>query len=446
MKTKIDFSTEKTSSGLLKMAIPLLIAMILNMAYNIVDSLWIGNMLGKEAMAALTSATPIILIMCSVGMGATNGLTILLSRAIGSKDNNRLRKILSTSCLSSAAFCIIVTLLCEIFIDGILKFLKTPDVIFSMAKGYLGIYFLGFIAVYFYLYFTAVLRSYGNSIFQVAGILFCTILNLFLDPLFIKLMGIKGAAVATVLSQSIAVILMIIYVIKKKLIYFKINDYSAEVLKDILNKAVPSVVQQTIPALSTTVLTAIISTFGVNVIASYGVIGKLETILLYPAMVINMSLTTIVGQCLGAKKFCKIKEYLDLSIIGGSILLIILSIAVISSSYNLSGLFLRSSEVALVVKQYFLIVSVGYILNTVTNCYLGALNGYGKPMMGMSIMIFYYIIVRMPLSYILSKTYLSVNGVWIAVLVSHIVAAISSVIIFLIVVKGVKKRKIETIA
>lgn len=84
-----------------------------------------------------------------------------------------------------------------------------------MVKSYLKIYFVGFLAVYFYLYFTAVLRSYGNSMFQVVGILFCTILNGVLDPFFIKYMGIEGAAIPTVLSQTIAVVLMTIYVIKK---------------------------------------------------------------------------------------------------------------------------------------------------------------------------------------------------------------------------------------
>lgn len=441
MNSKIDFVKEKTSAGLIKMAVPLLIAMILNMAYNIVDSLWIGNLLGEEAMAALTSATPIVLILTSIGMGATNGLTILLSQAIGAKDKKGVRKLLSTSFISSIIFCIGITILCEISLNGFLSFLQTPDAIFSMVKSYLKIYFVGFLAVYFYLYFTAVLRSYGNSMFQVAGILFCTILNGVLDPFFIKYMGIEGAAIATVLSQTIAVVLMTIYVIKKKLIYVNLKDFDKENLLDLIKKALPSVVQQSIPALSTTVLTSIVSGFGVTAIAAYGITGKLETILFYPAMALNMAITAIIGQCYGAGRFDRVKDYLKLSLIYGGGLLLVLSALVIVYSNGLSHLFLDSMNVAEIVHSYFMIVSIGYILNTVTNCYLGTINGFGRPMMGMFIMIFYYIIVRMPLAYILSKSTLLLNGIWWAVLISHIVASISSILIFKVIVNKPGKKE-----
>lgn len=441
MNSKINFVNEKTSSGLLKMFIPLFIAMVLNMAYNIVDSLWIGNMLGEEAMAALTSATPIVLILTSIGMGSTNGLTILLSQAIGAKDEKLVKKLLSTSFISSVIFCIGVTFLCEISLNGFLVFLQTPQEIFSMVKNYLGIYFIGFLAVYFYLYFTAVLRSYGNSMFQVAGILFCTILNGILDPFFIKYMGIEGAAIATVFSQSIAVLLMFIYVIKKKLIYIKFREFDKRNLSDLIGKALPSVVQQSIPALSTTVLTVIVSNFGVTAIASYGITGKLETILFYPAMALNMAITAIIGQCYGAGRFDRIKDYLKLSLMCGGGLLVILSALVIGYSNELSYVFLSSSNVAEIVHNYFLIVGIGYILNTVTNCYLGTINGLGKPMMGMFIMIFYYIIVRMPLAYVLSKGALMLNGVWWAVFVSHVVASISSVLVYKYFINKSRKKE-----
>ena len=93
---------------------------------------------------------------------------------------------------------------------------------------------------------------------------------------------------------------------------------------------------------------------------------------------------------------------------------------------QLSGLFVRSSDVAVIVGTYFLIVSIGYVLNTVTNCYLGALNGMGKPSISMFLMIFYYIVVRMPLAYLLSYLGFGLNGIWVAVLVSHIVASLAA--------------------
>ena len=104
-------------------------------------------------------------------------------------------------------------------------------------------------------------------------------------------------------------------------------------------------------------------------------------------------------------------------------LLVVLSLLVIGFARQLSGLFVRSGDVAAIVAGYFLIVSVGYILNTVTNCYLGLLNGMGKPSRSMLLMVFYYIVVRMPLAYLLSGMGFGLNGIWAAVLVSHVAAS-----------------------
>ena len=97
MPTKIDFIGGNTRRCLMAMTLPVLAAMFLNMAYNLVDSLWIGNLLGETAYAALTNSTPIILILTSIAMGATNGISILLSQAIGSKDQQRTESLIATS-------------------------------------------------------------------------------------------------------------------------------------------------------------------------------------------------------------------------------------------------------------------------------------------------------------------------------------------------------------
>ena len=97
MNKNIDFVNGNTKKCLLEMTVPMIIAMFLNMAYNLVDSLWIGNLLGEQAYAALTNSTPIILILTSIGMGATNGLAILLSQVIGAKNEQKKKNIIVTS-------------------------------------------------------------------------------------------------------------------------------------------------------------------------------------------------------------------------------------------------------------------------------------------------------------------------------------------------------------
>lgn len=196
MQTKLDFIGGNTKRCLLSMALPMIAAMFLNMMYNLVDSLWIGNLLGETAYAALTNSTPIILILTSVAMGASNGVSILLSQAIGAKDQQNAKTPDCNFLCVAVGFSVLVTALLELLLPDILTLLNTPGETYDMAYSYLSIYLLGYLAVYLYCYFTAVLRSFGNSMFQAAAMLATTILNAILDPVFIHFIGFHGAAIA----------------------------------------------------------------------------------------------------------------------------------------------------------------------------------------------------------------------------------------------------------
>lgn len=423
MPTKIDFIGGNTDRCLMAMALPMIAAMFLNMMYNLVDSLWIGNLLGETAYAALTNSTPIILILTSVAMGAANGVSILISQAVGAKDREKTERLIATSFCAVVVFSLLATILLEALLPEILQALNTPAETYGMAYSYLAVYIPGYLAVFLYLYFTAVLRSFGNSVFQAAAMLVSTILNAVLDPIFIHFIGFHGAAAATLLSQSICLLFILIYLKKKKLFAFRLSAFDRKDVLPLIQKAIPSVIQQSIPAISTTFLTALVSTYGVTAIAAYGVTGKLETILFYPAMALNMVLTAIIGQCIGGARYDRAEDYLKCALKYGCGLLVLLSVLVVGFSKQLSGLFIQSGDAAAIVGTYFLIVSAGYVLNTVTNCFLGALNGMGKPSKSMLLMIFYYIVVRMPLAYLLSGLGVGLNGIWAAVLVSHAAAS-----------------------
>ena len=391
--------------------------------------------LGETAYAALTNSTPLILLLTSVAMGATNGISILLSQAIGSKDNKKIESLIATSFAVAIIFSLILTAIFELSLPAILQIMNTPTETYEMAYNYLSIYLLGYLAVYLFLYFTAVLRSFGNAMFQMISMLVSTILNAVLDPIFIHFFGFHGAAIATLISQSICLAFMICYLNKKRLFNMRLNLFDKAFILPLIQKAVPAIVQQSIPAISTTFLTALISSYSITAIAAYGITGKLETILFYPAMALNMVLTTIIGQCVGGKRTDRVKDYLKCALKYGSLFLFLLSAIIVSSSKYLSMLFVRSSDVASIVSGYFLIVGIGYILNTITNCFLGMLNGLGQPSKSMLLMIFYYIIVRMPLAYLFSYLGLGLNGIWIAVLISHICAAIAAMLFSMLQLK-----------
>lgn len=213
--------------------------------------------------------------------------------------------------------------------------------------------------------------------FQAVAMLVSTLLNAILDPIFINIIGFHGAAIATLISQIICLAFMCIYIYRKKLFNLSLSDFDTKEIMPFVKNAVPSVIQQSIPAISTTFLTAIVSTYSISAIAGYGVAGKLEMILFYPAMALNMVLTSIVGQCIGAQRIDRAKNYLKLALKYGIVVSSVLSAVVIFFSKQLAKLFVSNVAVTNVVSHYFLIVSIGYVLYTITSCYLGTLNGIG---------------------------------------------------------------------
>ena len=132
-------------------------------------------------------------------------------------------------------------------VQDVLGALHTPLETYDLAYRYLAIYVLGYPAVCLYLYFTAVLRSYGDAVFQAAAMLVCTLFNALLDPIFIHLMGFQGAALATLLAQTICLFVSIVYLKHKKLFVFQIASFDKKAVMPLVQKAVPSILQQSIP-------------------------------------------------------------------------------------------------------------------------------------------------------------------------------------------------------
>lgn len=424
MKSKTDFVNEKTVKSLLLMVMPLLAAMILTMAYNLVDSLWVGNLLGESGYAALTNSTAIVLILSAVAMGCSNGIAILVSQTVGARKKEEADGIISTMVLLSCGFSVVVTMILEAVLKPILRIMNTPAELYDGAYEYLSIYLIGYVAIFTYMQFTAVFRSFGDPVFQMKGMLFTTIFNGVLDPIMIKALGFAGAAWATVFSEILCVIYSIYYYRKKKMFRLDFQKISLSYVKPILGCAIPSTVQQCMPAISSAAMLFLVTQYGVTAIAAYGVTNKLEILLFYPAMAMNMGLTTIAGQCFGAMRKDRVKDYQKAGLIIGCAFTAITTIFVVTFADNLSGLFVDSLQAAAIVKQFFQVVSIGYVMYMVTSCYLGIISGLGKPGISMLLFFLYYIVIRIPMATILVHSSLGLNGIWVAILISHVIAAI----------------------
>lgn len=421
MKSNTDFVNGDTKRSLLKMFIPLCLAMTLTMLYNMVDSFWVGNMLGEHGMSALTAGTAIVLIMNSLAMGMGNGLSVMFAHLVGNKDYDKIPGAAATVLLVGGIISIVISMLGELFLSPVLSLMGTPEELLADALLYLRIYLIGNAALFLYMQFTSIFRAFGDSIFQMKGMILTVIFNAILDPFLIRPFGLAGAAAVTVASEILCLIYAVLYYKKNRLFSIDYSGTKPEYAKTMLNLSVPTTMQAIMPPISSAVMISFVSSFGVAALAGFGVARNLELIMFMPTTGMCMALSSIVGQCKGAGRLDRAKDYLKSGMFAGGLMTAVLSVIVILFSGKLSGLFGQGAEVAAVVTVFFKIISVGYVLYMLTSCMQGYITGLGKPSTAMILLILYYIIFRIPAAYWLSGIS-GLAGIWIAFLVSHVMA------------------------
>lgn len=361
MRENYDFINEPTKKALFKMFLPMMIGMLLNFAYNIVDTLWVGNLMGDTALAALTGATPIVTLTYSFGMGITNGMGILLSKQLAKNNKKEEERIISSTLVMTAVLAVVLVAALECSLDGVLALMNTKEETFRYAKDYLMVYLIGMVPSYIFCHVTAMLRCYGDSIFQMISLLVTSILNAVLDPVLIRAIGFHGAAVATVLSQTVSLILLVIYCKKKQ--YFRLNLHSVrrQYLLPVVRLSIPTVIQQCTPSLSSTVLTSCVSNFGVVAMAGYGIVNKLDMILFMPATVLNMVLTPIIGYCTGGKRKDRASDYIKVSIRFSVIVVAVCGALLLLFAKPVAGVFGCSEEAAILVRHCIAFLVTGFL-------------------------------------------------------------------------------------
>lgn len=424
----IDFTKGNIKNNILQMYMPLYIAYFCSALYDIIGSFWVGSLLGEKALAAMSASFPCVMLFSALAMGATNGVTIILSKYLGEKNKEKISSALAASLIGLFVFGIILTAGCMIGINGILMLGNTPTEIFPAARTYLFIRILSFPFIELYMYFAAVLRSHGNSSVQMTAVILSTVLNTVLDPILIIQTGINGAALATLFAQIISMLVMIGFIFSKKIFRFDIKAMNLKALREIAKASVPSAIQQSIPTVSVAFIQSLFSRFGVIPLAAFGVASKLEIIVQYPGLTINMTETTAIGTCYGAKQNNRIKEYLRWGILISVCLNLVLIPLVTIFSANLAKLFGVSAPAMLIVKTYFEIIAAGYFFNCITNSIMGEMNGLGQQTRSMLLMAIYFIVIRFPLAKVLSSMSPGVNGISISILISYTAAVIIAVV------------------
>lgn len=399
MKKNTSMTEGVIWKSLVAFAIPLLIGNLFQQLYNTVDSIVVGNFVGKEALAAVGSTTTIINMLVGFFMGLSTGASVIISQYFGAKDDKRLHDAVHTSIMMTFYLGIIMTVVGIAASPILLQFMKTPDDVLPLSDLYLKIYFGGIMGLMMYNMGSAILRAIGDSKKPLYFLIFSSIVNTVLDLVFVIWfgMGVDGVAWATLIAQASSAVLVLYTLYKSKEAYRLIPKdlkLNMEMFKKMIGIGLPAGFQQSITAFSNIFVQGYVNVFGSSVMAGWSSYLKVDTFVLLPMQSIALASTTFVGQNLGAKQIERTKKGTKVSLMLSVGVTVTLSILLNLVGKYVLNIFTSDPEVVKYGMLFMHIFSPFYFVMCFTQIYAGALRGAGDSKAPMVIMLSSFVVFR----------------------------------------------------
>lgn len=392
---------------LIEFSIPLIIGNLFQMMYNTVDSLVVGNFVGKEALAAVGSTTMIINMVVFFFNGFSVGAGVVISRYYGAKDNDGLHRAVETTMFVTFLFGIVSTIAGTVLVKPMLSLMATPDDVMESATIYLRIYFAGMMGLMIYNIGGGILRAVGDTRRPLYYLIFTSVVNVILDLLFVIVfkMGVAGVAFATIIAQFISAFMVLRLLLRAEDIYYfcwKDLKCDLNILKSVFTIGLPTGIQSVITAFSNVFVQSYVNFFGSACMAGWSCYNKLDTFIMLPMQSMASAATTFVSQNIGAKKYDRVNK--------GTVQALALVLSITSVICTLlylfaepaTALFIKDSEV-IEYSALFLHTNVFFLLfNCVNHTLAGSLRGRGDSTGPMVIMISCFVGIRQLYLYLIT--------------------------------------------
>jgi putative MATE family efflux protein len=382
---QIDLTKGKPLRLLVMFAAPIFISNVFQQLYNSVDAMIVGRLIGGNALAAVGITIPIIFLINGFLMGLGNGFSVLTAQLYGGQQYDRLSRALSTGLSAVLAFTVFLTIAGLAAARPLLILLHTPEEILPLALQYLRIITGGLVCSVFYNQISGILRGLGNAKAPLIFLIFSSVCNIILDYIFVAYCrwGIAGAATATVLVQGIASVLCFRY-LRRQIASMNLKwkfEFEWDLLKTILRFSVPMALQQDSIAIGLLLMQGLINTFGPDVITAFTAGSRIDLFSVMPLVSLGAALSTYSAQNYGAAYPSRIRQGFFITNVCVIIISIILSLAIVSGSKILLGLFVDAARfpgVIAIGRRYLTILPLFYVFLGLTNSLNGVLSGTGN--------------------------------------------------------------------
>ena len=376
-------TTGSPAKLIIRFMIPMFLGNLFQQFYNVVDSIVAGQFLGVQALAAIGSTGSLMFFVIGWLNGLTSGFAIMVAQCFGAKKEDRMRHYVAMSVYLSVAFALVMTIGLTLANEPILRLMNYSEEIMPEVKAYMGIIYAGLLVTVAYDALSAFLRALGDSRSPLYFLMISAGINVFLDIVFIVVMGmgVEGCAYATVIAQAISAFCCFIYIVKKyPILHLKKEDfrYSWNSVKKLLGLGIPMALQFSITAIGTIIVQGAVNVYGETYMAGFSAAGKLQNILRTVFVAFGATVATYVGQNRGAGRIDRVREGVRCTqymILAWSVIAMIL---MFFFGKYMTCIFVNSSETDV------LAVSVEYF-HTVFWCYpfLGSIFLYRNTLQGM---------------------------------------------------------------
>lgn len=430
-----DLSVGNEGRLIFQFATPMLLGNMFQQLYNVVDSIIVGQFIGKEALAAVGSSFPIIFTLISFIIGIAIGSTVIISQFFGAKDYEKVRRAIDTLYIFIFFASLFVSFLGIYFSTDIFRLIGLPADVLPQADSYLDIYLSGLVLFFGFNATSAILRGLGDSKTPLFFMVIATLMNIGLDLLFVVVFkwGIEGAAIATIVAQGGAFITAIIYLNRTHEIInlsWRKMVFDRELFRQNIRIGLPIGMQQAFVALSMMVMYWLVNPFGTNAVAAYSVVFRIDSFAAMPAMNFAAALSTFVGQNLGANK----PERIRIGFISTIVMTSAFAFTISAIAYFLAGplmrMFTDDPVVVELGKEYLFIISPFYVIFTTMFTIGGVMRGAGDTLIPMLITFIALWVVRIPLCYYLSHD-MGITGIWWGIPMAWLTGAFLSFIYYM---------------
>lgn len=382
--TTKDMTSGSTMKLILGFAVPLLMGMLFQQVYSLVDTIIVGRFLGVSALAAVGATGSINFLIIGFCQGICNGFALPVAQRFGAKDYDGLRKYVGNSAVLSIIFGGAITLITVIACRPILELMQTPADIIDLSYHYIVVIFAGIPAIMLYNILSAYLRSLGDSITPVIFLVLSAGLNIGLDLLFIVTFhwGVFGAAFATVLSQAVSGILCLILIIKKfDILHLAHDDWRLDwrYSKYLLIMGLPMGLQYSITAIGSVILQASVNTLGSTAVASMTAGSRISMFVVCPFDALGSTMATFGGQNVGAGRLDRLGRGLRSAVILGAVYSALILVVLIFFGRGLILLFVSANEAAVIAqaKQFLVTNAAFYLMLALVNIVRFLIQGMG---------------------------------------------------------------------